>query len=263
VLLEVFDPALLPPVAWNDNWLVGDTGPSRIILEAFDIQGTEDLVFAIVDAPTFGSIELTDTVSCVSHEEWPGARICSTSADYTPVEPSYNGSTVFTFTASDVGMTSDPAEIYLEIGPNTAPTANDKSLTVPTNIPTKFTLTATDPDVVNWIPDHLTLEVTTPPTEGTLKLPRQPDYETFFNPDTGDYDVTYFWLVEYTPNESASDTDYFVFQVTDNNYHTSSAEVDLTLREPVTWHVNVFDDVDDGACESMQLTRSGRICLHR
>ncbi|MDF1519776.1 MAG: choice-of-anchor Q domain-containing protein [Brevefilum sp.] len=249
--LEVLDPASLPPEAWDGEWLVGEVGHSRIRLEAFDLQGNDDLSFEVVDPPVHGTVTTPVFEACEYDEDGSGVRVCSAVADYTPdiSEPPYNGSDTFTFTASDAGLTSDPATISLVIAPNEAPKAYGDNLTVVSTIPTTIELIAKDPDVVDFLPDKLEIEIISDPVLGTLDELIQTSYEIGFNGETGKFEVTYYWIITYTPDGSTG-ADSFEFQVTDNNYHTSTAIIDLTVQEPITWHVNTFDDIDNGACDS-------------
>lgn len=133
------------PIATGQTISVTKNTIAAIALFATDADPGETLTFAIVAAPTHGTVS-----------SGTGA-----SRTYTPTS-GYAGADSFTFSASDGTTSSNTATISLNVV-NTVPVATGQSLVVPKNGQSPISLSASDADA-----DSLAYIIVTSPTHGTL-----------------------------------------------------------------------------------------------
>ncbi len=123
---------------------------------------------------------------------------------YTP-NTNFTGQDTFTYVANDYALDSAPATVTIYIEPtNTAPVANDQSVTTPEDTAKAITLTATDVD-----DDPLSYSIVTAPAHGNL---------TGIAP-----------IVTYTPNAGFNGSDSFTFTANDGKLVSNLATVSITV----------------------------------
>ncbi len=176
----------LPPVgnAQTLNMTAGET--LAITLTASDPNG-DALTLSVVSEPTNGSLSGTPP-----------------QLTYTP-DAGFSGDDTFTFTADDGALESEPAAVNITVAPyNQTPTANSQSLTTAQDTPVAILLTASDPDG-----DALTLQVATPPVNGSL---------------SGNAPS-----LTYTPDAGFSGTDSFTFTADDGLAESPAATIVIAV----------------------------------
>lgn len=115
-----------PPAATPQAVATDEDTSIRIALAGTDPEGSP-LTFAIVSAPSYGSLEGT-----------PPALL------YTP-RPDYSGADQFTFKARDGELESAPAPVSITVRPiNDRPVADAQSLSTPENTPLPIVLSGSD-----------------------------------------------------------------------------------------------------------------------
>ncbi len=129
----------------------------------------------------------------------------------------------------DVGLVSTDTVNVSVSGTNTAPTANDASLSVEEDLGGLGTLTGNDVDG-----NALTFSIVTPPENGAISS---------FDQNTGEY--------RYTPTSDYAGTDGFTFVSNDGLANSAEARVTIT--------VNAVDDPPRAINETIRVTRGGRI----
>src|SRR5690606_38900228 len=131
------------PVASDASHSTDEDTPLHETLSGFDVEG-ETLSFSIIDAPTNGSVTLTDAET--------GAFTYTPAADFF-------GSDSFTFVVSAGGQSSNVGTINLTVRPiNDAPVAIDDAFALDEDTSTVRTLPATDVEG-----DDLSFAIATPP----------------------------------------------------------------------------------------------------
>jgi VCBS repeat-containing protein len=123
---------------------------------------------------------------------------------YTP-QPGFSGTDGFTYRASDGALTSAPVTVAINVqAGNTAPVANDGTVTTGEETPVAVTLTGSDADG-----DALSFAIATPPAHGTL-VGTPPN-------------LTYVPAVDY------AGADGFTFTVSDGVATSAAATVSITV----------------------------------
>lgn len=139
-------------------------------------------------------------------------------------EANFNGAVSFTYQATDGIETSNAVTVTITASAvNDAPTADDKQVETPEDIPLNVTLTGTDVDSTN-----LTFRIVTPPRHGTLT-------DIILRVCILIVDFPCPADVTYTPNSDYNGPDSFTYHATDG-IETSTASV-------VTIIVNAVNDV--------------------
>ena len=148
------------------------------------------------------------TPSNPAHGPLSGFNPTTGAVTYTP-DPGFSGADNFQFTVNDSSNAdSNTATVSITVT-NTAPTADDQSLSTPKGVDLPITLTFTDPDFTETI----TFNDPSTPAHGTL---------SGFNPTTG--------AVTYTPDPGFSGADNFQFTVHDSsNAVSNTATVSITV----------------------------------
>ena len=234
-------------------WMASDTLPTTIELQGITI-GAQSLTVAIATPPAYGTLG-TPTNAVCQPVDMPNAPMedlvwCKATVVYNPDGTYSNGYDSFTFTMSDSTNTSPAGMINLWVGPNGAPIALDSDGVVSMVSPSYVVLTATDPDIYNYYNDRITFTIDSQPENGTLGTPGGLYCQDSMNPITEDYERKCTISVLYTPNPGTTATaDSFTFHVNDTHQDSNTAAVSLTLRAPVTLHVNTAIIYDDGICD--------------
>jgi hypothetical protein len=176
---------------------------------------TCDLTFAIVTAPTHGSLGSITGSACTA-----GAPNTDTaSVTYTPTA-GYSGADSFTYTVNDGTATSSPATASLTVSPNTAPTANATSKTTPQDTPATVSLSGSDPESCT-----LTFTIVTAPAHGSLgSITDNACVAGVPNTDSA--------TVTYTPDSGYNGPDSFTYKVNDGNSDSTPATASLTVTPP-------------------------------
>jgi len=179
------------PVA-NAATLSTRTGKTETgVLTATDVEG-DPLSFSLVSPPANGTVMIINAQT----GEYT----------YTP-NAGFSGSDSFTFRANDGTDDSAPATISITVGPNSAPIANNGSLTTRANVDKAGMLVATDPDG-----DLILFSIVTAPSHGTVVIT---------NTATGAY--------VYTPNPGYSGTDSFTFRANDGIFDSAPGTVSVVV----------------------------------
>ena len=179
------------PVA-NAATLNTRTGKTETgVLTATDVEG-DPLSFSLVSPPANGTVMIINAQT----GEYT----------YTP-NAGFSGSDSFTFRANDGTDDSAPATISITVGPNSAPIANNGSLTTRANVDKAGMLVAADPDG-----DLILFSIVTAPSHGTVVIT---------NTATGAY--------VYTPNPGYSGTDSFTFRANDGIFDSAPGTVSVVV----------------------------------
>ncbi|WP_448604511.1 tandem-95 repeat protein [Thermoleptolyngbya sp.] len=179
------------PVA-NAATLNTRTGKTETgVLTATDVEG-DPLSFSLVSPPANGTVTIINALT----GEYT----------YTP-NAGFSGSDSFTFRANDGTDDSAPATISITVDPNSAPVANNSSLTTRVNVDRAGMLVATDPDG-----DPMRFSIVTAPSHGTVVIT---------NTATGAY--------VYTPNPGYSGTDSFAFRANDGIFDSAPGTVSVVV----------------------------------
>jgi large repetitive protein len=176
------------PIANNLNVAFDFNTPKDFILTGSDIDG-DPLTFIVATQPANG------TLSGVAPN-----------LTYTP-NNGFSGTDSFTFYVNDGTEDSNIATVTLNVAPldNTAPVAENSTVTTPEDTPVAITLLASDVDG-----DPLTYEIVTPPVHGTLS-------------GTGANRT-------YSPNLNYNGPDSFTFRVKDDDdEYSNTATVSITV----------------------------------
>ncbi|HZE96062.1 MAG TPA: Ig-like domain-containing protein [Planctomycetota bacterium] len=175
-----------PPVALPQSVSTLRDTPVAITLAGSDPDGNP-LTYAILAPPSHGGLS--------------GAPPAVT---YTPA-PGYFGADAFTFRVNDGTVSSAPATVSITvIQPNTAPVANDQSVTTNEDTSLSFALSASDADG-----DPLSFAIVGSPTKGGVVLNGA--------------------VATYTPNPDVNGTDSFTFKVNDGSLNSNLATVTVTI----------------------------------
>jgi hypothetical protein len=183
-----------PPAAVDDTAATNEDTPITMDVLSNDSDPDGDLLsVASVTQPSAGSATIT----------------AGNFVTYAPAA-NFNGSDLFTYTASDGRGGRSTATVTVTVNPvNDAPVANNQSVTTGLNTSVAITLQASDVDG-----DPLTYSVVTSPSNGSLS-------GTAPN-------------LSYTPNFGFSGSDSFTFKATDNKLAESNvATASITLAPPV------------------------------
>ncbi|WP_448599762.1 Ig-like domain-containing protein [Thermoleptolyngbya sp.] len=179
------------PVA-NAATLNTRTGKTETgVLTATDVEG-DPLSFSLISPPANGTVTIVNALT----GEYT----------YTP-NAGFSGSDSFTFRANDGTDDSAPATISITVEPNSAPIANNSSLTTRVNVDRAGMLSATDPDG-----DPMRFSIVTAPSHGTIVIT---------DTATGAY--------VYTPNPGYSGTDSFTFRANDGIFDSAPGTVSLVV----------------------------------
>jgi len=161
------------PVAGNDNYTTDRE--TEITLNVLDNDSGDGIKIISVTDPDEGTISFTDT-----------------EITYTPYDHNHGvGTFVFVYTIQDSNGNTDMANVRVtvtEVGANTPPVADDKTVTTDKNVDVTITLTGSDSDG-----DSLTFRVVNPPSHGTLvgsppNMTYRPD-ANYTGPDSFTYDA--------------------------------------------------------------------------
>jgi len=127
--------------------------------------------------------------------------------------PGYNGPDSFTYTTTDRNGNETTATVTISVptAVNGAPTLTPDTITTSVNTAVMITVLGNDTDPEN---DTLTLESTTTPEHGTVKV---------INNE-----------IEYTPNTDYTGVDTFSYTVSDGNLNLSSTTVTVTISDTNT-----------------------------
>ena len=181
------------PVANNGSITTDENTAAVVTLSASDADG-DTLTYSIVSAPSNGTLSGS------------GAN-----RTYTP-NVGFHGSDSFTFRVNDGQVNSNTATVSItvnEVVPaNSAPVANNSSLTTDENTAAVVTLSASDADG-----DTLTYSIVSAPSNGTLS-------------GSGANRT-------YTPNVGFHGSDSFTFRVNDGQVNSNTATVSITVNEAV------------------------------
>jgi hypothetical protein len=134
-----------PPSARTSTVNTREGMPVYVFLRAVDPE-TDPLTYAVVGAPSHGSIDTCDPGYCL----------------YTPT-PGFVGVDSFTWTASDASSTSNVATATVTVTQNVAPIALSRNQPIRQNTPGFFYLDWVDVDYTS-----VSFEILTQPTHGTL-----------------------------------------------------------------------------------------------
>ncbi len=179
------------PVA-NAATLNTRTGKTETgVLTATDVEG-DPLSFSLISPPANGTVTIVNALT----GEYT----------YTP-NAGFSGSDSFTFRANDGTDDSAPATISITVEPNSAPIANNSSLTTRVNVDRAGMLSATDPDG-----DPIRFSIVTAPSHGTIVIT---------DTATGAY--------VYTPNPGYSGTDSFTFRANDGIFDSAPGTVSVVV----------------------------------
>lgn len=185
------------PLALNGSFATGEDQPVVVTLTGSDVDG-DSLSFAIVNAPTNGSLSAITSVTATTAE-----------VTYTP-GVNVKGSDSFTFTVNDGTVTSVAATIDIAIAAEgDAPTANDDTATTDEDTPVIIDAIAndTDPDTG----DVIEILSTTQPANGSVSI--QAD-----------------GTLEYTPATDFNGSDSFSYTIRDRSGLSDSATVNVTVN---------------------------------
>ncbi len=184
-----------PPVANPQSLFIGQQ-PVIISLTATDPDAPlQPLTFDIATQPANGTVVVTNAEAGL--------------VTYTPTA-GFSGADSFTFTASDVLATSDPATVSITVSPNAAnqpPVAFGMNVNVVQDIPTDIVLHVDDPD---HGPQKTDISIVTPPVHGTLT--KQP-HDTY----------------TYAPAAGFTGSDGFTFKGNDGVADSNIATVSITV----------------------------------
>ncbi|WP_093517313.1 Ig-like domain-containing protein [Stigmatella erecta] len=185
-----------PPAANDDAFTVAEDSAAT----EFDVLGND------TTAPDTGE---TLTVASVTQPAHGTVTVTGTGVSFTP-EPNFNGTTAFTYTASDGNGGVDSALVTVTVTPvNDPPTANDDSFTVAEGTTsTQLNVLAND----TFAPDTgetLSVVAVTQPVNGVVSL-------------TGG-------LVRFTPSVGFNGIATFTYTVSDGNGGTDTANVTVTV----------------------------------
>jgi hypothetical protein len=238
--------------AYEDHWLASNSLPMSLILTAFAPEGTESLQFDISVNPEHGSLDTPSFIACESHPYEPHSQYCWAGVTFTPeiTDPLYVGSDSFQFTVSDnAGHTSEPVTIGLWLDENEPSTAEDSTAIVHAVEPSQFRIFGSDMNIHDYVVDQLTFYIDTPPQHGTLQFEGEPHIdEWLYDGSWNTIGARWYQLLTYTPDPgTTAATDTFTFHANDGKQDSNIATVTLTLHTPITLHVNINDDVVDGA----------------
>jgi hypothetical protein len=202
---DIFLPNNLPVA---DDQTVPLVGSSVVVtLTASDLDG-DSLTFSIVSNPSEG--RLSKKITTISETE---AEVTYTA------KRNFSGSNSFTFLVNDGTNNSNVATITIgESTVNSAPVANNDSVSGTQDIDLPITLSANDADG-----DSLTYNMLSEPTDGTLN-------------EAGPN-------VTYTPDPGFIGTDSFTFNANDGTDDSNTATVSITINPPtqdITVHVETL-----------------------
>ena len=204
-----------PPVANNTAATTDEDASVIITLSANDVDNTS-LTFAIVNAPSSGSLAAISSSNCVTSGS--GAN-CTATVTYTPTRD-FNGLDGFTFKASDGIADSSTATVSITVnGVNDAPVAPIQSVTTSEDAPVVIILAASDVDSAS-----LAFAIVTAPTRGTLGSISTPSCVA--NGAGANCTAT----VTYTPGANVSGPDSFTFKVSDGYLDSNIAMVSITVN---------------------------------
>jgi hypothetical protein len=176
------------PVAVNKAVTTSANTAASVTFTATDIEGST-LTYSVVTNPAHGTVS-TGTGS---------------TRTYTPAS-GYSGADSFTYKANDGTVDSNTATVSITVSAatNTAPVADNKTVTTSANTPVTVTFTATDADG-----NSLTYSVTNP-SHGTLS-------------GSGSTRT-------YTPTAGYSGADSFTYKANDGTVDSNTATVSITVN---------------------------------
>lgn len=177
----------VPPVAFPQNLDVRFETPKSITLDAET--GAVSVTYAIATLPTHGSVDLLGRY-----------------ATYTPAA-GFVGSDSFTFTATTVNGTSEPATISLNVLALVPPTVPDASANIPFN--TRWDIVLLFSDINPGGPFQYSFALVTPPTHGSVYM--------------------HGAFASYTPALGYSGADSFTFTVATENGTSNVGTANLTV----------------------------------
>ncbi|HVL89683.1 MAG TPA: Ig-like domain-containing protein [Actinomycetota bacterium] len=177
------------PIAFDQTVLTNEDTATPIVLGGSDVDGDE-IVFAIVDGPTHGTLDVLDGNTIV----------------YTPFE-NYYGPDAFTFTVSDAEYTSNIATVSIDVAEvNDNPVAVGDGVSTEQYTPVTFDVLGNDTDVDG---DVLTVVSASPGAHGT----------TTVNPDG---------TLTYSPSPTFKGEDTLTYSISDGRGGTAIGSVIIT-----------------------------------
>jgi hypothetical protein len=181
------------PVAQAQNVSTLKNAAKPVVLVAADADG-DALTYSIMVQPAHGSL----------------SAVTGADVTYTPATD-YVGSDTFTFKATDGQADSNAATVSITVTapPNTAPVAQDQSVSTVKNTVKTITFAATDADG-----DTLTYSIVTQPANGAIGG----------TPPN----------VTYTPAAGYTGADSFTFKANDGKADSNVASVSVTVTAPAT-----------------------------
>ncbi|MEM1255078.1 MAG: tandem-95 repeat protein [Cyanobacteria bacterium P01_H01_bin.21] len=193
-------PTNTPPVAGDDSGTVDEDAQITLNVLANDTDADNDSLSLVSVLP--GSNGTTAIV---------GNQVL-----YTP-NADFNGTDSFSYTVSDGNDGTDTATVNITVNPvddapvvtNTAPVANDDTVTTDQDTAVQVQVLTNDSDAEN---DGLTIVSTSDATNGT----------TLINNNQ----------ILYTPNTGFTGTDFFTYEINDGNGGTDTATVNVTVTQP-------------------------------
>jgi len=189
--------ANVAPVAHTQSVATGQNTAVPITLDGDDPDVGDSITYAVVTAPTHGTLEGPSEAAL---------------RKYTPTT-GFTGIDSFTFKVTDSHGASSTATVTITVLPaqpvNRPPVAGNQSVTTPLNTPIGITLQGTDPDN-----DGITYLLGAKPAHGTL---------TGSAPN-----------VIYTPDTGFTGVDSFTFKVDDNKLQSAKGTVTITVAKPNT-----------------------------
>ena len=179
-----------PPVASSQSISLTENSQFSGVLEAFDLEG-DSLSFAAIEGPRNGRVTIQSNGNFT----------------YIP-NADFDGDDSFTFRANDGGLLPGvPAEVSITVQdrPNTAPVANDQTVSTAEDVALTGVLTGSDRDG-----DPLTFAKLSDPSNGRVTI-------------QGNGNFTY------TPDADFDGDDSFTFRVNDGEANSTAATVSVTV----------------------------------